>query len=404
MASNHVLYLSYDGLTDPLGQSQILPYLCGLSAAGYSISIISFEKPGKFVSEKSLITDICLRNNLHWFPMVYHKTPPVLSTLFDLLQLRRKAIALHSKKNFSIVHCRSYITAIVGLWLKRNFDVKFIFDMRGFWSDERVEGGLWNLKNPIFKFVYRYFKKKERQFLTKADYIVSLTDNAKREIESWNIKVSPIRVIPTSVDLELFDPHKVTQAQKLLIRKTLDIKESDFVLLYLGSWGTWYHTSAMLDFFSKLKAVQPESKFLILSADRIDFSKYRYKEDVIHRTVRRNEVPLYISIVTASVFFILPTFSKKASSATKLGEILVMGVPVVTNKSWGDVDLLENRLKGFYATEIGDYEAAINFILEQEVDSGNIRQAAVENFALNNAIVSYHEVYTALTPPSTHPR
>ena len=39
-----VLYLSYDGLLDPLGQSQILPYLEKISAGGHSLTIISHEK------------------------------------------------------------------------------------------------------------------------------------------------------------------------------------------------------------------------------------------------------------------------------------------------------------------------------------------------------------------------
>ena len=39
-----VIYLTYDGLTDSLGQSQILPYLKGLSNLGNDITIISFEK------------------------------------------------------------------------------------------------------------------------------------------------------------------------------------------------------------------------------------------------------------------------------------------------------------------------------------------------------------------------
>ena len=40
-----VLYISYDGLMEPLGQSQVLRYLEGLSL-NHKIWIISFEKEG----------------------------------------------------------------------------------------------------------------------------------------------------------------------------------------------------------------------------------------------------------------------------------------------------------------------------------------------------------------------
>ena len=39
-----VLYCTYDGLLDPLGQSQILPYLFKFKSFIYKLNVISFEK------------------------------------------------------------------------------------------------------------------------------------------------------------------------------------------------------------------------------------------------------------------------------------------------------------------------------------------------------------------------
>ena len=35
------LYISYDGMTDPLGRSQVLPYLEGLAKRGHEITLVS---------------------------------------------------------------------------------------------------------------------------------------------------------------------------------------------------------------------------------------------------------------------------------------------------------------------------------------------------------------------------
>lgn len=35
------LFITYDGLTDPLGQSQILPYILGLRQRGYEFHVLS---------------------------------------------------------------------------------------------------------------------------------------------------------------------------------------------------------------------------------------------------------------------------------------------------------------------------------------------------------------------------
>ena len=42
--NNYCFYISYDGLLDPLGNSQILPYLEGLSDEGFKFVVLSFEK------------------------------------------------------------------------------------------------------------------------------------------------------------------------------------------------------------------------------------------------------------------------------------------------------------------------------------------------------------------------
>ena len=160
-----VLYLSYDGMTDPLGQSQVLPYLTGLAAKGVSITLISCEKPERFDTGKKIIEDICAKSNITWLPMPYTKRPPVLSTVKDVRRMRSLAVRQHTLAPFDIVHCRSYIAALTGAYLKRRFGVKFLFDMRGFWADERVDGKVWSLTNPLFKRVYGFFKRKEKMFL-----------------------------------------------------------------------------------------------------------------------------------------------------------------------------------------------------------------------------------------------
>ena len=118
-----ILYISYDGMTDPLGQSQVLPYLCGLSERGYTIHLISAEKPSRY-SEYSLhIQSLCDKFNIQWYPVQYSKNPPILSTLYDISKIKSKSIKLHSKIKFDLVHCRSYIPSIIGVAMKRKFHI-----------------------------------------------------------------------------------------------------------------------------------------------------------------------------------------------------------------------------------------------------------------------------------------
>jgi glycosyltransferase involved in cell wall biosynthesis len=260
-STKNVLYLSYDGLTDPLGQSQILPYLVGLSKYGYRIVIISAEKKENYVQRSALIEQIIQDHHLVWEPVFYTKKPPVVSTLWDIYHIKQKSFDLHKIHHFRIVHCRSYITALIGLSLKRKKGIRFIFDMRGFWADERVEGGLWNLDNQLYRRVYQYFKRKEKEFLREADYTVSLTHGAREIIHSWpSLQSVPIQVIPCCVDTDLFD----TKPQ---LSQSLPSEKQQFTLSYLGSLGTWYMLDEMLHFFKRLLLKKPDALFLFITPD-----------------------------------------------------------------------------------------------------------------------------------------
>ena len=222
--SKKILYISYDGMTDPLGQSQVLPYLVSLSAQGYQFTILSFEKKARFQKEKAVITELCERSGITWIPLIYTRTPPVLSKIYDRRRMKQTALRLFREQQFAMIHCRSYVAAETGLWLKRKFGTKFLFDMRGFWADEKVDNGQWNQQNPFFRFVYHHYKRKEKSFLKEADGIISLTGAARSALLSWQGNQSlQIDVIPCCADLVHFNFQQIDSVNPETLRQQLDI-------------------------------------------------------------------------------------------------------------------------------------------------------------------------------------
>lgn len=394
--NKNILYISYDGLTDPLGQSQILPYLIGLSKKAYNFTIISAEKQKNYRNEKHIIEDICKKNNLDWQPIFYTKKPAILSTIKDIKAIRKLAYNLHKSKQFKAVHCRSYIASIVGLKMQKKHGVKFIFDMRGFWADERVDGELWNLSKPHYKLAYKYFKKKEKEFLQNADAIVSLTHAGKEiMINDWKVK-KPIYVIPCAVDTNLF------------VAKNLkpETKKQNLTLAYLGSIGTWYMLDEMLDFFKILLRKYPKAKFkFITKEDPLTIlNKATAREiDVEHFEIapaKREDVPKELAKIDIGVFFIKPCFSKQSSSPVKQGEFMSMGIPIITNSGIGDTDAIINKYNsGFLITEFNDssYQEAVNEIdALVNLSKNSFAKGADEYFSLNKGNTSYLNIYLDL--------
>ncbi len=395
-------------MTDPLGQSQVIPYLAGLTKYGYSFTILSCEKPERFAKNKSYVEDLIRPYNIKWAFIPYHKKPAVFSSVYDVMMLKKKAKQLHEKENFNMVHTRAGVPSLIGLWMKKKFGIKFLHDIREFYADSRIDGGMWNKSNFFYKTIYTFFKRKEDEEVKNCDGIVCLTYAAERIIKSWPQlkKQTPIEVIPCSVDLKLFDPERFNQKIKDDLKKEVNIGDDDFVISYLGSIGGWYLTDEMMRFCKCLSCKIPNAKFLFITphqheiiftiAERFGIARGK----IIVKHAQRHEVPLFLSLSNYSVFFIKPCYSKQSSSPTKHGEIMAMGIPVITNSGVGDVaEIVEKNNSGIVLHELNDgqFEKAAETISKKIFfDKNAIRNGAKEYYNLEKAIEKYKKIYTAI--------
>lgn len=400
-----VLYLSYDGMTDPLGQSQVIPYLAGLSRQGYHFHLVSFEKKAAFHKEQKHIADLLHQHNIVWHPLSYTKKPPIISTMRDLSRMKKTAFAIAEKHDIKIAHCRSYISGLAGLALKKAKGTRFLFDMRGFYADERVDGKLWDLSNPVYKAVFNFFKQKEKEMLGEADAVVCLTENGKGIIDSWKIKKEPLplSVIPCCADLEHFNTGVINHETKDKLHKKLALGNAHPVISYLGAIGTWYMLDEMLDFFKVLMKKYPEAIFLFITHEHAENIYKKAGEKGIPEkhlrilSARRNEVPTALSLSDISLFFIKPTFSKRASSPTKQGEIMGMGIPIICNSGVGDTDLVIEKYGAGIAIDLNKPEALQKAVDQIEklktINPDNIVKGAQEFYSLESGVAKYAAIY-----------
>jgi glycosyltransferase involved in cell wall biosynthesis len=406
MMQKNILFISYDGMTDPLGQSQVIPYLQGLSKLGYSFWLLSCEKPEAFQKHNAAVSQMLEGYAIHWRYIPYTKRPPVLSTLKDINRLKNEAAAICKQHHIQLVHTRPGIPALVGLWLKRKYGIRFLHDVREFFADSRVDGGIWKLSHPLYRMIYNYFKQKETQQLQQADAIVCLTHAAERIIrqQPGYQKDISITVIPCSADFKLFNPARYSEAERAVCKQQLSIAETDNVISYLGSIGGWYLTEEMMEFCAELYRQQPRTKFLFISphlhAEILQAAEKHGlpAKRLVIKAASRQEVPLLVSLSHWSLFFIKPCFSKLSSSPTKHGELMAMGVPVITNSGVGDVaDIVRQCRSGIVIDSFttAHYQQAIAAMTSSQLASPEaIMQAAESTYQLSHAVALYQQVYS----------
>ena len=326
------LYISYDGLLEPLGQSQILPYVRGLADAGIAFWVLSFEKSSDLRDAEGVnrLKQKLAEHRIRWVPFRYHKLPSVPATAWDMFRGVLVALWLSVYHRIGVVHARSYVPALIGSVVKTVTGAKLIFDMRGFWPEERVDGKLWVPAGRL----YRAAKRVERGLLSKSDAIVVLTERARALLLSERYRVRPevpITVIPCCTDVSRF-----TTGQGRAAGSTTK------TLVYAGSVGTWYMLDEMLDFFIAAREVDPDLRLLFLNRHehgRIESVLHEKRLGAPEVTVLAADfadVPHHLASAFAGFYFITPSYSKLASSPTKLAEYLAAGLPVVVSAEIGD--------------------------------------------------------------------
>ncbi len=394
-------YISYDGILCPPGESQILPYLEELSKKGIRFFLISFEKK-EYYNKVSYgnVSKKLSQHGIKWLPLPYHKRPQVLSTLFDILNGLMALLSVVLKYRPRVIHARSYVAALIAWSLKKIFCVKFIFDMRGFWAEERIEGKIWRPKSRL----YRLVKILERRFLKDANEIIVLTDRAKSILNDWGYNTAKVSVAPCCVDTGHF---RFDNNRRVELRGKYGLN-GKFIFVHTGSLEYWYMKEQMLDYFSASISLSANVHFLILSHDehkkikRLIVSK---KLDEGYFTILKvpySQIPGYLSAADAGIFFITPVFSKLASSPTKFAEYLSCGLPVIVNQKVGDLEryVLDNQVgdivRGFSQDEYKRSFRKLMSLFQYPQLRHRCAQAAHNNFSLTIGSGIYHNAYLRL--------
>ena len=393
-----ILYITYNGAGESIFQSQCLPYLKGLAAKGYRITLITYERDDRAYPDcREIFSSI----GIGWIRLRYHKAPRLIVTAYDfLLGIFVTCFAVLSKK-IDIVHARATHGAVIGAPAAKIFGRKFIFDTRGLDSEEYADAGLISVGSMLHKVLSGL----ERILFSASDAIVLLSQNSKSLLTEKGLgkflENKPTYVIPCVTDLELF---------KVKARESIALKA--LKLIYIGSIGTWYMLDEMLDFFSVLKQNSPDSKFLIFTQSEKRSITRKVKELGLENSIdvsyiSHGSIPGAIAGADIGISFIKPVSSKRASSPTKIGEYLACGLPVITNSGVGDVEEMVNServgvvIRKFTQDEYSEKIKDVMELLREDSISDRCRKAAESRLSLDTAIDSYSRIYENLIAKET---
>jgi glycosyltransferase involved in cell wall biosynthesis len=395
-SARRVLYISHNGLTEALGRRQVLPYLVGLAARGWQITLLSFEKAE--TAQRQAVANverITSEAGILWKPLRYHNRPPVVATAYDIIRGCQRGRSL--ARDISLIHARSTVPALMADLLSRRLGLPWVFDLRGLLAEEYVDAGHW----PRGGVRHRVTAAVELRLLRSADGLVTLTRKILDRLPARDGlgPDRPTTVIPCSVDLGVFRPSEEWRRE---IRSDLGWGDEP-VLVYSGSLGSWYRLGEMLDFFEVAREEIGGLRFLLLTPQvALAEQEVRSRQlvgRVVARAVAPDAVPRYLAAGDAGICFLGRYTSKDASSPTKYGEYLAVGLPVVTSNWIGDAhDLAVERpwllVEAFDPSAYRKASLGLARLLDEPAATRlAARDLARREFALEMAIDRYHDLY-----------
>ena len=393
----NILFLTRNGLLEPLGQSQILSYLVPLSQ-DFNIHIVSFEKRRDLedLNHLNQIKEKCKSNNIQWSPLTYRKTFRSLGITIGFIDLLSRAWSLCASKKIDCIHARSYYPAFIALLLFKTKNIPFIFDMRALWPEELVEAG--RLKKG--RLAWKTIKGLEKKCLKHASKVISLTYAAvthlDKENPSYELKNKTV-VIPTCADLDRFEI------------KTIKKEFNHITLSCVGSMlSGWFKIDVLKNVLNYMLTTYANVNFEFLTRDsKQDLLNYldptkKWEDRIIIESVLFRDMPKRLSSHDGSMFFFTSNISKLGSAPTRMAEILGTGTPILTNAGVGDVDtiILENSVGQLLnPNDTNDIENScdlfVNMIKQNEI-AARCRATSERLFSLDSGVQKYRRVYQDL--------
>jgi glycosyltransferase involved in cell wall biosynthesis len=380
-------------MLEALGASQVLNYIKGLSDE-FSFWLVSLEKITNLENEKDVAE---LRKSLSVLGITWEPIPywPGGSNYFrNFKNVYSASKRFMETENIKFLHCRSYMPATIAWLLKKSGKkMDYLFDTRGFWFDEKADVGVWK-RNGI---PYRMAKKLEKTLYQNASAIVMLSKKSlelinKGELFKGSHKLKNIHFIPTCTNLERFSPNYNKLNDPIKIG-------------YVGTAVGWYNFEKTAELLKLIKK-EVNYELEIYNGGQHEFiratlTKYGInKKDYILKKIDFNEIPEKMRNFDISIFFIHPFYSKNASAATKFGELMASGVPILTNKDVGDHEYFIDHYrtgKILDTEKLSEYHYGmiLNSLINKE-NQKNCRHLAEDVFSLQRGVDDYKNIYRLL--------
>jgi len=389
-----VLFIANGSLTNPILQSQGLPYLFNLDSSIYKTHVLSFEKINSSSETNAAIEAIINRfgEKINFYPIKAGGKSLITFRFYSFMKGLKVITNLRQNFDIKILHARNFFSAFLAIVIKMfiKSDIKVLYDNRGLAIEERIfSGQLKKLPEKIFRGIEKIVVNKSDSIVVVSEPFKEylLTNHGASIIKKINI-INNKTVIPYLYDLEL---EKIKS-------------NVDCIGVYSGSAASWQNLNGMIELFKIAFNIFGNIKIKILTWQKEKFinklSNYPGLNDKIEILSLEQE-KVFDNLIRCNfgIIFRENNLISNVSSPLKFAEYLAAGLPVLVNEGIGDTEDIISKYNIGVVIRKENYYAGLKEMMDLLKDKNvysRCRDIAMREFNIKDAFISYQMIYEEL--------
>jgi Glycosyl transferase 4-like domain len=410
-----VLYISFDGVLQPLPFSQVVRVVAAIARRGWRYHLLSVERPAELenLEVRAAVEETLREANVGWTRVAAPSMGSSRLALEALARVVAKALAITRREGIALVHARGYQSAIVARALKRLRGIPYVFDARGYWIEERARPGEWFSTAAS----YAMGKWTEQVLFRGAEAVVTLTTLQALDVAAGLFGPPPrvLEVIPTCADYDAFYLRDSRPAKPGAGRGGADAARpavpdgirsqlaGKVVIGVVGAFNATYFVDETLALARKAIERSATAHLLVLSSqieqygaalDAIGVPRGRYTL----AAPTQWEMPEWLQWIDWGMLLVPEIAANRAKMPTKLAEFFATGVrPVFFGCNSDVADWVRRAGSGHVLSGLDEagLDGAARVIVDSPASFELLRTACeitAPHFSLTSGVERYHRL------------
>jgi len=295
------------------------PFMRMLSEQGYEVHYASMGEEEILDCDKS-------------FVVPFTRSPFGLSNIAAYRQLKE----IIEREHYDIIHTHTPMGSVVtrlAARAARKKGTRVIYTAHGFHFFEGAPILNWLIYYPVERYMARHTDTLIT--INKEDY-----ERAKAQFKTKVQYVPGVGIDPKKFDV------KMTKKEKTELRKSLGLKDTDFVLTYPAELNKNKNQTMLIKAMAQLVKIHPDIHLLLPGKDSLNgyhkklISKLGLATN-IHLLGYRDDIPQLLKITDVSV-----SASRREGLPVNIMEAMYLGIPVIATNCRGNRDVVTHQLSG----------------------------------------------------------